>query len=218
MDSLPPAMRMCAPPARMRSDGHRDRLEAGTAEAIDGDAGGGDGQAREQGGDARHVAAGLGFGHGAAEDDVFDVFLGNLGMAREQGADGGGGEVVGARVAEGAAVGLSDGRANAIDDDCFRHSGSSLTVAQEGFRVFGPDIPFRGAGMSRSGNGIVETACWPPPASRAGTGTRCMHSSQNDATRHPHAACPPGRRYGRSRRMRDRRPRRPLTFPLTIAT
>ena len=47
--------------------------------------------------------------------------LGTWGYLCEQGADGGGGEVVGARVAEGAAVGLSDGRAKAIDDDCFRH-------------------------------------------------------------------------------------------------
>ena len=57
---------------------HGDRLQAGTAEAVDGDAGGSDGQAREQGGDARHIAAGFGFGHGAAEDDVFDVFFGDL--------------------------------------------------------------------------------------------------------------------------------------------
>ena len=42
-------------------------------------------------------------------------------MACEQGADGGGGEVVGPRVAKGAAGCLSDGRAKAIDDDCVRH-------------------------------------------------------------------------------------------------
>ena len=100
--------------------GQGDGLQAGAAEAVDGHAGDGVGQSGAQGGLASHVAAGFAFGHGAAEDDVFDAVLGCR-VAVEQGADDDGGEVVGARVAQGAARGFADGGAEAIDDDGFWH-------------------------------------------------------------------------------------------------
>ena len=121
MDSLPPAMQDVGAAGANAVGSHGDRLQAGTAEAVDGDAGGRDRQTGAQRRHAGHVAAGLGFGHGAAEDHVFDVFFGNLRISGEQRADHGGGEIVGPRVAERAAGCLSDGGAEAIDDDCFRH-------------------------------------------------------------------------------------------------
>src|ERR1700733_841661 len=59
---------------------HGDSLQTGTAEAVDGDTGDSVGQACAQGHAARHVIAGLGFGHGAAEDYVFDFVLRYLGI------------------------------------------------------------------------------------------------------------------------------------------
>ncbi len=73
-DSAPPAMMICAPPAADTVGRHGDGLQPGGAETVDGDAGNGIGQTRAQSRDARHIHAGFGFRHGAAQDHVFDLF------------------------------------------------------------------------------------------------------------------------------------------------
>ncbi len=114
----------------------RDGLQTGTAEAVDGHAGNGFGQTGAQQGLARHIVAGFALGHGAADNDVFDAICG-LGVAREQGADDGGGEIVGPRVAKSAARGLADGGAETIDNDGFWHV---LTNCMRGRQAIGGAI------------------------------------------------------------------------------
>ena len=99
--------------------GERDGLQAGGAVAVDGHGGGGDGQAGAEAGDAGDVHSLLGLGHGAAEDDVFDLGAVELRDAGEGSGDGDGGEVVGARGAEGSAWGFADGGADCGGDDDF---------------------------------------------------------------------------------------------------
>ncbi len=99
----------------------RDGLQAGGAVAVDGHGGGGDGQAGAEAGYAGDVHSLLGLGHGAAEDYVFYLGAVELGDAGEGSVDGGGGEVVGARGAEGSARGFADGGADGGGDDCFVH-------------------------------------------------------------------------------------------------
>ena len=99
--------------------GERDGLQAGGAVAVDGHGGDGDGQAGAEAGDAGDVHSLLGFGHGAAEDDVFDLGLVELRDAGEGSVDGEGGEIVGACGAKGAARGFADGGADGGGDDDF---------------------------------------------------------------------------------------------------
>ena len=75
--------------------GHGDGLQPGRAETIDRHGRDFNGQAGAQGGDARDVHPLLAFGHGAAEDDVFDFFRIELRHAVERGLDRDGGKVVG---------------------------------------------------------------------------------------------------------------------------
>ena len=99
--------------------GEGDRLEAGGAVAVDGHGGGGDGQAGAVRGDASDVHALLGLGHRAAQDDVFDLLLGELGDTIKRAIDGGGGEIVRAGRAQGAARCLADGSPDCGGDDDF---------------------------------------------------------------------------------------------------
>ena len=100
----------------------RDGLQARAAEAVDGHARHGFGQTGAQQGLARHVIPGFAFGHGAADNDVVDAgALSGLGIARQQSADHGSGEIVRPRVAKSAARGFADGGAETIDDDSFWH-------------------------------------------------------------------------------------------------
>src|SRR5690348_10267137 len=96
--------------------GYGDGLQAGGAEAVDGHGGGFDGQSGAEGGDAGDVHALLGFRHGAAEDDVFDLFGIEAGDAGQRRANGDGGEVVGARRAQRAFKSFADGGADGTDD------------------------------------------------------------------------------------------------------
>ena len=116
--------------------GHGDGLQAGGAEAVDGHGRSFDGQAGAQRGDARDVHALLGFGHGAAEDDVVDFLGVEAGHAVEGGANGDGREVVGARGAQRAFAGLADGGADRTDDyGVFSHW---LTTFFSARRLSGP--------------------------------------------------------------------------------
>jgi len=88
---------MSAPPERMRC-GHRDGLQAGGAEAVDGNPGNGFGKARAQSGDARHIHARFGFRICAAQDDVVDFGFVHLRVTFQQFVEYGGGHIVGACV------------------------------------------------------------------------------------------------------------------------
>ena len=72
-------------------------------------------------GDAGDVHSLLGLRHGAAEDDVFDLGAVELRDAVECSVDGEGGEIVGARGAEGSARGFAYGGADCGGDDDFFH-------------------------------------------------------------------------------------------------
>ena len=133
IDSLPPATMMCAPPARMRS----------AAMAIDCSP---ELQKRLMvtpvvvtGSPARSAAMRaillpcFAFGHGAAEDHVFDILFGNLRIFFEQRADHGGGQVVRACIAQRSAGRFSDRGTKAIDDYGFGHG--FIICAQSGRRL-----------------------------------------------------------------------------------
>ena len=126
MDSVPPARMTSALAEHDALGGLRDGLQAGGAEAVDGHGRGFDGQAGAQRGDARDVHALLGFGHGAAEDDVVDFLGVEAGHAVDGGADGDGSQIVGARGAQSALAGLADGGADGTDDYGISH-GQELT-------------------------------------------------------------------------------------------
>ncbi len=79
------------------------------------------GRSGAEGGDFGDVHSLLGLGHGAAEDDVVDLGFVELRDACERTVDGDGGEVVGARVAEGSAGGLAYGSSDGGGDDGFIH-------------------------------------------------------------------------------------------------
>ena len=83
-----------------------------------------DGQAGAQGGDAGDVHSLLGFGHGTAENYVFDLVAVELGQAGQGAFDRGGGEVVGAGGGEGSPAGLADGGSNTAGDDGVSHLAS----------------------------------------------------------------------------------------------
>ena len=96
-------------------------MQAGGAEAVDGHRGDSDWQPGAQRGDARYVHALLGFGSGAADDDVFDFGWVEAFGAGDGFFDGGGGEIVGASGAQGAFAGFADGGAHGTNDDGFTH-------------------------------------------------------------------------------------------------
>src|ERR1700688_724019 len=106
--------------------GHGDGLQSGGAEAIDGDGGDFDGESGAEGGDAGNVHSLLGFGHGAAEDDVFDFFGVELGDAVERAFDGAGGQFVGTGGAQRSFIGSAYGGADGGDDYYFSHEGILL--------------------------------------------------------------------------------------------
>ena len=79
------------------------------------------GQAGAQGGDAGDVHPLLGFGHGAAQDDVFDFFGVELQDAVESAFDGDGRKFIGTSGAERAFEGASHGSADRGSNDDFAH-------------------------------------------------------------------------------------------------
>ena len=89
------------------------------------------GQAGAKGGDPRHVHAGFGFGHGAAQDHILHFVLGDGGVLVEKRPDDGGGHVVRTRVAKRALVGLADGRTKTVDDDGGFHACGDISVPSE---------------------------------------------------------------------------------------
>ena len=133
---------------------HRDGLQAGAAEAVDGHARHRDRQAGADRGEARDVLAGRALRHRAAHDDVVDfagIELGALDRVLDHVAAHGGAM----RHVEGAAPGLADRRAGGRDDHGFLHG----------------DLCFnnRGIGASQIACRARQgTACSPPPAKRWG--------------------------------------------------
>ena len=104
---------------------HGNRLQPGRAEAIDGHRRNFDRQSGAQGSDARHVHALLGFGHGAAENHVFDLFGIELRHAFQRALDGHRGQIIGTRRPQGSFVSLADRRAHGTDNYDFTHVSSS---------------------------------------------------------------------------------------------
>src|SRR6202022_4912386 len=92
--------------------GERDGLQAGGAEAIDGHRGGFNRETCAGCSNARDVNALLAFGHGAAKNDVVDLFGVDGRNASEDFFYGESGKIVGARGAERALVSSADRRAN----------------------------------------------------------------------------------------------------------
>jgi len=91
MDSVPPATIASAPPLMMRSAAIAIDCRPDEQKTIDGESRDFDGQSGTERGDAGHVHSLFGFGHGAAENDVFN-FLGiKLRHAIERALDGDGG-------------------------------------------------------------------------------------------------------------------------------
>jgi hypothetical protein len=117
MLSTPPATYTSPSPAITARAGVGGRAHPRRAQAVDRLAGHGDGQPREQRGHARDVAVVLARLVGAAEHHVGHARRVEPGVAREQGADAVGGEVVGARLGERAAD-AADRRAHAVDEVC----------------------------------------------------------------------------------------------------
>ncbi len=99
-----------------------DRLEAGGAEAIDGDRRRRDRDAGAQAGDSRDVQSLLGLRHGAAEDDVFDLGGVETGRARQRFSDHRRCHLVWPRVSERPAWRLAAGRADSRNDDRVFHA------------------------------------------------------------------------------------------------
>jgi hypothetical protein len=95
---------------------HLHRREAGRAEAVDGDAAHGVGQAGQQRSHAAHVHALLGLGHRAADDGILDGLGVEVGHLLERTADGGHQQVVRTGVLEVAAARLADRSARGGDD------------------------------------------------------------------------------------------------------
>ena len=89
-----------------------------------------------QGRDARDVHALLAFGHGAAQDHVFDLFGVEAGHALDGVANRDGGKVIGPRGMQRALEGLADWRANRTDDYGFSHklapAGTATTKLESG--------------------------------------------------------------------------------------
>ena len=125
IDSVPPATMTSAPPSGDAIGGKRDGLQAGRAEAVDGHGRGFHRQAGAQRGDARHVHSLLGFGHGAAEDDILDFMHIELRDARQRALDGDGAQIVGTGGAQGSFGGFADRGADGAYNDSFSHDSLS---------------------------------------------------------------------------------------------
>ena len=95
---------------------HGNRLQAGGAEAIDGHGRDFDGQTGAQRSDARDVHALLGFGHGAAQDHVLDLFGIELRHALQRAFDGHRGQIVGTRRPQSSFISLADRRPDGTYD------------------------------------------------------------------------------------------------------
>src|SRR5215831_663480 len=136
-DALEPAANSGFGPAHddlMRR--HGDGLEPRRAEAVDGGAGHGDGEASAEEGDARHVVALGAVGLGTAHDHVLDLTLVELGNLAQHVLDAMGGEVVRAGHVERSPERLGERGAGAGDDDSLSHRGSFLGSA--GWREYTP--------------------------------------------------------------------------------
>ena len=101
--------------------GHGDGLQTGRAEAIDGHGRGFHGQAGAKQSDARDVHSLLGFGHGAAEDDVLDLPRVETRDAVDGRAHGDGGQIIGPRSAQRTFEGFADGGADGTGDNSVSH-------------------------------------------------------------------------------------------------
>ena len=97
MLSVPPAMMALRRSALDAIGGKRDGLQPRGAESVDGHRRRFDGQPGAKARDARDVQPLLGFGHRAAEDDVFDVGRRHAWRAIQRFAHDGRGELVGPR-------------------------------------------------------------------------------------------------------------------------
>ena len=110
--------------------GEGDRLEARSAEAVDGDGRDIDRQTGPQCGDSGHVHSLLRLGHGAPHDDVFDFAGLQSGSAPYGFRDGRGSQVVGSGVSQGALSGFPDGSPDGADDYSLLH-GSALSGSDQ---------------------------------------------------------------------------------------
>ena len=91
---------------------HGNRLQSRGTEAVDGEGRNLDRQTRAQRGDASHVHALLGLGHGTAENHIFNLFGIELWYSVERAFDGDGRQFIGTGGAERAFVGASNGCTN----------------------------------------------------------------------------------------------------------
>ena len=121
MLSVPPATMTSAPPPRMRSAAKAIACKAGCAEPVNRHSRAFNRQSGPQGGDAGNVHALLGFGHGAAQDHVFDLAHIELRHALKRALDGDGAEIVRPRRPQGSFVSLADRRPDGGYDDYFTH-------------------------------------------------------------------------------------------------
>ena len=145
--------------------GQGHRLHARRAETVDRHRCRADRQARHQRGDARDVHALLGLGHGAADDDIINTRLIDLGKRRQDAAQAVRQQIIRTGVAEHAAGGFTDRGALGGDDvailDGAGH-GSNLAMGLgmgpiKGFRVAaGPgSIAQRFAGLQRMQDALL---------------------------------------------------------------
>ena len=88
-----------------------NRIEAGRAEPVDGQARRTERKTRAERGDAGDIQALLGFWRGAAQDNVIHVFGGDAGGAFQCGFQDFGGQIIGPGLAEGAFRGFANRRA-----------------------------------------------------------------------------------------------------------
>src|SRR5215831_16746357 len=121
--------------------GHGDGLEPRRAEAVDGGAGHGDGEAGAEERDARHVVALGAVGLGAAHDHVLDLTLVELGNLTQRVLDAMGGEVVRPGHVERPPERLGERGTGAGDDDSLSHRDSFLGSA--GWREYTPFTTLR---------------------------------------------------------------------------
>ena len=112
MDSVPPATTTSCAAGRDAFGAQGYCLQPGRAEAVDGHTPRlrpAPGPQRRDAGDVHPL---LGFGHGAAEDHVFDLFGIELRHPLERALDGVGREIIGPGGAEGSFVGFADRGSN----------------------------------------------------------------------------------------------------------
>ena len=96
-------------------------------------------------GDAGDVHSLLGFGHGAAEDDIFDFFGIELGHAVESAFDRDGRQFIGTSGAERALEGASYGSADGGGNDDFTHKSLAILCSSYSMRTVRLQLHFAGA-------------------------------------------------------------------------